>query len=186
MHRAIDGGPLLARRPLNCPIGLRGPSAGLSVVRIGPGEDLLNRQFGASHADGSFDYIPAAAFSGLDFFTYRISDGAHLSETARTILNVTNRQPRSVDDHYFVAADGTLISSEATGVLANDTDDTGDHRLVSLIDMPSHGTVSLASDGSFIYIPAAPYVGLDRFTYRVSDMFLRAIFKTSPRTGICT
>ena len=39
--------------------------------------------------------------------------------------------------------------------------------LQSLLDLlgPSHGTVAMNADGSFIYVPAAGYQGTDSFTY---------------------
>lgn len=39
----------------------------------------------------------------------------------------------------------------------------------SLDAAPNQGTVSVASDGSFIYTPNAEFVGSDAFTFRVSD-----------------
>ncbi len=43
--------------------------------------------------------------------------------------------------------------------------DDGDRRY-SLMQAPSHGTLELASDGSFVYTPAAGYAGPDLFTFR--------------------
>src|SRR5439155_5590911 len=38
-----------------------------------------------------------------------------------------------------------------------------------LVSGPSHGTLSLSSDGSFTYTPAANYNGGDSFVYQVND-----------------
>src|SRR5262249_22806663 len=52
---------------------------------------------------------------------------------------------------------------------ANDSDLDGDVLTVSLVTGPSHGTVTLNSDGSFTYTPALNYNGPDSFIYRASD-----------------
>ena len=38
-----------------------------------------------------------------------------------------------------------------------------------LVSNPSHCTVTLNSNGSFIYSPSASYTGTDSFTYQASD-----------------
>src|SRR5262249_11848300 len=55
------------------------------------------------------------------------------------------------------------------GVLANDTDVDGDRLTAVLVLGPSHGTLTLNSDGSFTYTPNADYNGLDGFVYQASD-----------------
>ena len=57
----------------------------------------------------------------------------------------------------------------APGVLANDSDSTKAALQVSASTQPSHGSVSVAPDGSFVYTPAANYTGSDSFTYTDSD-----------------
>ena len=37
------------------------------------------------------------------------------------------------------------------------------------VSNPSHGTVTLNSNGSFTYTPSANYTGTDSFTYRAND-----------------
>jgi VCBS repeat-containing protein len=57
----------------------------------------------------------------------------------------------------------------AEGVLANDTDVDGDRLTALLVSAPSHGTVTLSTDGAFTYRPAADYFGADSFTYKAND-----------------
>ena len=59
--------------------------------------------------------------------------------------------------------------SAAPGVLANDTDPLNLALTAVLVGGPAHGTLSLASDGSFTYIPATGYYGTDTFTYEAYD-----------------
>ena len=57
----------------------------------------------------------------------------------------------------------------APGVLDNDTDVDGDPLNAILASGPSHGTLTLNANGSFVYTAAADYNGLDSFTYRAND-----------------
>jgi hypothetical protein len=60
-------------------------------------------------------------------------------------------------------------TSTAVGVLQNDTDADGDRLTAVLVAGPQHGTLSMTSDGGFIYTPAANFFGTDSFQYRASD-----------------
>src|SRR4029079_9601649 len=58
------------------------------------------------------------------------------------------------------------------GILSNDTDVDGDTLSVQTprpISGPSHGTLTLNSNASFTYTPAANYNGQDSFTYKCTD-----------------
>src|SRR5205823_764099 len=41
--------------------------------------------------------------------------------------------------------------------------------LTTPVTGPAHGTVTLNSDGSFVYLPTAGYSGADSFTYKVQN-----------------
>jgi VCBS repeat-containing protein len=133
------------------------------VIDVAHGTLTLN-------ADGSFTYMPAANYNGLDSFTYVANDGA-LNSTPATVtitVNPVNDAPIAANDNYATAED-TPLSIPSLGVLINDTDVDGDSLTAILVTNVSHGTLSLNSDGSFDYIPAADYNGLDSFTYVAND-----------------
>ena len=120
-------------------------------------------------ADGSFEYIPNANFHGSDSFTYSASDGTATSEaTVMLTVNAVNDVPEAVNDEYSTDED-TPLTIDAPGVLGNDTDADGDALSVSILNPPQHGTVTLNSDGSFTYTPAADFSGVDGFSYVASD-----------------
>ncbi|PYR63826.1 MAG: hypothetical protein DMF88_24480, partial [Acidobacteria bacterium] len=121
-------------------------------------------------ADGSFSYTPNANFNGSDSFAYRASDGDASSNTATVTITVNpvNDLPNAVDDSYLVAEDGTLTVG-APGVLLNDTDVDNQSLSAALVSPPSHGALTLNTNGSFTYTPVANYNGNDTFTYRASD-----------------
>ena len=81
---------------------------------------------------------------------------------------VANQGPTGVDDSYSVDEDQTLTVN-SPGVLGNDTDPTGDPLTAALVAGPAHGQLTLNSNGSFTYTPAANYHGSDSFTYRPND-----------------
>jgi|GEM_PF-2452210 len=113
-------------------------------------------------------YTPAASFSGTDSFTYTISDGRGGTDTATVNVTVVNHPPVANADSYSVNQE-TLLNPAAPGVLANDTDADGDGLTATLVSGTTHGTLALASNGSFTYTGAAHFTGVDSFTYRAND-----------------
>ena len=85
-----------------------------------------------------------------------------------TSINSTNTPPVAVNDAYSTNKN-TILNIPATGVLGNDTDADNDPLTAVIVAEPAHGMVTLNSDGSFIYNPAAGYAGSDSFTYRAYD-----------------
>jgi VCBS repeat-containing protein len=79
-----------------------------------------------------------------------------------------NAAPIAADDDYRGSRDDALAVA-APGVLANDSDANGDSMTVRLAQSAAHGTLTLQSDGSFTYMPAAGFTGMDEFTYAASD-----------------
>ncbi|WP_147291974.1 cadherin-like domain-containing protein [Mycolicibacterium aichiense] len=87
---------------------------------------------------------------------------------AATIYRSTvpgNRAPRPVDDSYSIDQDTQLTGN----VLTNDTDADGDTLTATVDDGPSHGSLTLNSNGSFTYTPDENYYGTDSFSYIASD-----------------
>lgn len=80
-----------------------------------------------------------------------------------------NTPPVANDDSYSTLQDETLTVPASSGVLSNDFDGEGDGLSAILISSVSSGTLSLNSDGSFIYEPNAGMFGTDSFTYVSND-----------------
>jgi VCBS repeat-containing protein len=120
------------------------------------------------NSDGSFIYVPAPDYFGIDTFTYKAGDGAALSAAAATVTIAVagvNDAPVPADD-AFAGGGGAPLTGN---VLANDVDVDGQVISASLLARPLHGTVVLAADGSFTYTAAADYRGADHFSYLASD-----------------
>src|SRR2546427_772177 len=122
------------------------------------------------NSNGSFRYVPTNNYLGTDSFTYKANDGQADSGIATVSLTIggANDAPVAVNDSYTTAEDTTLTES-APGVLANDSDVDGDPLTAILISGPTHGTLTLTSDGSFTYPPALNYNGPDSFSYKAND-----------------
>jgi len=122
------------------------------------------------NTNGSFTYTLAANFNGTDSFTYRIGDGTTESNTATVTITVNpvNDAPVAGNDAYSAIEDRSL-AVPASGVLGNDTDTEQVALRAVLVSNVSHGTLTLNPDGSFAYVPAADWSGLDSFTYKTYD-----------------
>lgn len=131
------------------------------------------------NSNGSFTYTPTGAYVGPDSFTYRASDGPNSSNVATVAItvNAVNHAPVAANDAFGVNEDGT-INVPAPGVLAGDTDSDGNPLTAVLETGPSQGSLTLNSDGSFSYAPAANFHGTDSFTYKASDGLLTSNIAT--------
>ncbi|HBO46329.1 MAG TPA: hypothetical protein DD670_20865, partial [Planctomycetaceae bacterium] len=98
--------------------------------------------------------------AGNDELANEIRDGS------QTIENVA---PVAVANTYATTKGTTLTVNTASGVLANDTDADGDALSAVLVTGPTSGTLSLAANGSFTYVPTASFTGTVTFTYRAQD-----------------
>ncbi|TDB61103.1 Ig-like domain-containing protein, partial [Arundinibacter roseus] len=127
------------------------------------------------NADGTILYTPDPGFVGTDTLTYRVCDTGtpSLCDSAQVIVQVlpapvdpaANQAPIAVDD-----ANTTTVNTPVTGtVAANDSDPDGDALTFAGLTNPANGTLTVNADGSYVYTPAADFIGSDVFTYTVCD-----------------
>lgn len=122
-------------------------------------------------ADGSFIYTPEAGYVGSDGFTYTAFDGSLASAPTNVTIDVAapvNQPPVAVGEAYTMQADATL-TVPSPGVLGNDSDPEGSPLSAQVATAPAHGSLTLAADGSFVYVPSAGYFGSDSFRYVAHD-----------------
>jgi hypothetical protein len=119
------------------------------------------------NSDGSFSYTPGANFAGSDSFTYEAYDGVNYSTAATVGLTTA---PVAGNDSYGAIADQSVSVDAADGVLSNVSFASGGTLTASLVTGggPSHGSLTLNSDGSFTYTPATGFVGTDSFEFTAS------------------
>jgi len=126
---------------------------------------------------GNLTYDPVVSENGAPYttFTFKVEAGAgSWSETAATMtINVTavNDAPVAVDDSATVAEGGTVAVVNGTddSVLDNDTDAEGDPLTAIKVSDPSHGSLTLNSDGTFSYTHDGSETTSDSFTYKAND-----------------
>lgn len=81
---------------------------------------------------------------------------------------IINRTPAAVNDFYGTAEDFQIIVDAEDGVLKNDFGlAPGNTLTASLVTDTLNGTLNLAPDGSFTYVPDPDWNGIDSFTYAV-------------------
>jgi Big-like domain-containing protein/uncharacterized protein DUF11 len=79
----------------------------------------------------------------------------------------------AVDDEYTVFA-GSQLEIVAPGVAANDRTSGAGYLTVGLVSAPSHGALTLATGGDFVYVPAKGFIGTDTFRYGITDGITKA------------
>ncbi len=109
-------------------------------------------------------YQPVGSYHGPDSFTFRVNDGQADSALATVSLTV-----RSVNDAPEAVAQSAATDEDTSVALTlAGTDVDGDGLTYSVVQAPSHGTLS-GTAPNLTYTPAADYHGPDSFTFRVND-----------------
>ncbi|MCD4680093.1 MAG: tandem-95 repeat protein, partial [Bacteroidales bacterium] len=127
------------------------------------------------NADGAYTYTPDPGFTGTDSFVYEVCDDgvpqacsqATVEISVIDISPITNRPPVGNPDNT-VGAPGVPITG---GLISNDFDPDGDSLITNPtpVSAPSHGTLTINPDGTYIYIPDPGFKGLDSFVYELCD-----------------
>ncbi|MBD8538233.1 beta strand repeat-containing protein [Frigoribacterium sp. CFBP 8751] len=133
--------------------------SGLTVTGVGtPAHGTID-----TRPNGSFVYTPVTGFSGTDRVTYTATDssGTATKATATIVVGAL-----AVDDTGSTRAGTPLTVDAAHGVLSNDS---GSSLTATLDGAPTHGTVELARDGSYVYTAKSGFSGTDVFTYTATD-----------------
>ena len=120
---------------------------------------LLQRPPGMSidAENGLVRWTPTTLQLGPHTVEVRVTDAAGVSDQAAfEILVDHNRAPVAVDDNGGHVELGETLSVPAPGVLGNDSDPNSDPLSTILNTLPQRGSLALAPDGGFEYIPDVP------------------------------
>ena len=134
--------------------------SGLSAALVsGPAHGTLTLR-GA----GSFSYVPAAGFSGIDHFSYRDDASSGESSTPATVtIDVT---PVAEEVGVYTVGSGDTLAIAAPGLLDGDI---GNALRAVLVAPPADGTLTLNANGSFTYAADAGFAGVDSFQFAAVD-----------------
>ncbi len=125
------------------------------------------------NSDGTFIYTHNGSETTTDSFSYKANDGTLDSNMVTVLITVTpvNDSPVAVADQITVAEGGTVITlvGGASSVLANDTDAENNPLTAVLVSDVSNGTLTLNSDGTFIYTHNGSETTTDSFSYKAND-----------------
>lgn len=121
--------------------------------------------------DGSFSYTPNLNFNGTDQFTYEIVNEAGLTSqaVASIVVNPINDAPTSTEVTFII--EGNSLQQAAPGLLSNAIDIDGDELSVSLslVSLPTFGTIQVFADGQFSYSAGETFVNYDLFQFQITD-----------------
>ncbi len=143
---------------------LSGPNVG-AMGTVSPADGKTD-----SNGQVTFTYVGTAVGTDMIEASYVNSQGQTVHSVPASMNWVqTHSPPMSVDKTFFTHVDTTL-SVPAPGALSNDTDTDPEHVLsATLVSTTSHGSLTLNADGSFVYVPAAGFIGQDSFQYKAYD-----------------
>jgi len=124
-------------------------------------------------AQGNYVYTPASNYVGADSFQYTTcndsglcsSQWAYVSIFPVRVPGATNHKPAAQDD-----LGQTMIDVPVGGtVKRNDNDPDGDTLSYSISSNPAHGTLTLTSNGNYLYTPDSSFIGVDTAKVNVCD-----------------
>jgi len=90
---------------------------------------------------------------------------------------VPTTPPLAIGDAYWVYQ-GNRLTVSGSGLLGNDHGQEGDSLTATVVDLPTHGSLTLNSDGSLTYDPDSGYIGPDSFTYVAADAQTKSVKTT--------
>jgi len=115
----------------------------------------------------SFTYIPTADFNGQDSFECDVTDtdGTTSTVIVPVLVNPSQDSPVSSGDNITTPMNAGVTFNP----LSNDRDADGDTLEIDKVNKPKNGQVEENPDGTLTYTPKDGFVGVDEFTYTVTD-----------------
>jgi hypothetical protein len=111
---------------------------------------------------GAYTYNPPLNFSGLDTFTYTVSDGVNPPVTATvhiTVLPLANPDTGTTLINTVLNGSSVLSNDIGAGLSINSYNTT----------TVQGGTVVMNSNGTYTYTPPLNFAGIDSFRYTLQD-----------------
>ena len=115
-------------------------------------------------------YTPDSGFSGDDTLNVTLtnpttSTSATGAVTISLAANAGAVSPPALVDMSFMAVEGTALSEAAAQGVLKVEGSAAAALTAAVVAEPSHGSLTMNADGSFVYTPDAGYTGDDSFTF---------------------
>ncbi|MFM7729225.1 MAG: Ig-like domain-containing protein, partial [Flavobacteriales bacterium] len=137
-----------------------------SSVTITINQNQSNGIFTINNA-GNYTFTPANNYFGSDVVTYTACDASNACSQGNIFLVVQAVEDLPVvnDETIVIIQDNELAGNLST----NDSDGDGDALLYSNSTQAANGTINLAANGAFTYIPNIGFVGTEIINYAACD-----------------
>ena len=148
------------------------------TLRLGSATGPVVTSFTQADLDaGNLVFVHDGSQTTTAGFDFTVEDGGEdgassTSGTLNLLVNNVNDDPDAVDDAFSTDEDTDFIATLGVNdLLQNDLDVDGDTLRVTTtpVSGPSHGQVTINTNGTFTYRPDANFSGTDSFTYEVID-----------------
>jgi hypothetical protein len=115
------------------------------------------------NANGTVTYTPAAGFTGIDTFTYTVTDPYGHPAVGTGTVTVGPAVP------VALAADAATATGAAVSVAVQSFVSDPGTLTTTAVTQGAHGGVVINGDGTVTYTPTAGFSGTDAFTYTVKN-----------------
>ena len=123
--------------------------------------------------DGTVNYTPTPGFTGTEIFEYEVCDTGTPTLCDTVMVTIEVLPDNGTNDLYATddANSGEEGYPQSGNVTDNDNDPENNNLTVNMTPLfaPLNGTLTLAADGSYTYLPNPGFIGNDIFIYRVCD-----------------
>jgi VCBS repeat-containing protein len=118
------------------------------------------------NSNGSFTYVPSANFFGNVSFTYQVCDGSNSCVTGIVSIAISNINDAPNAPNFSINTDEDVTAS---GTAFGITDIDNNTLTITLSTPAQYGTFSIATSGSYSYVPNANFFGTETLIYQVCD-----------------
>jgi gliding motility-associated-like protein len=119
---------------------------------------------------GNITYNPNTNFYGNDQFNYNVCDSSGLCSTATVFITVLPiNHPPVIGNEYFDFCQGVILTGSVLGIEDYDPEGMPLNVVTTPVSGPSHGTININSNGTFVYTSTPGYYGPDQVVVSVCD-----------------